>query len=457
MAATRSRLTRMSRVLCCVVTGAVGVLLIAACGSSASSSSSASGGGPVQVSTATASAKTSGGKLVEAVVTAFTGPESFIGGVLSAGTYPAVYEINQAGGVLGHQLTVTTVDTRGDPADALPLVERFLGSSSNVVGISGTDGATANQLIPLFNEHKITITSDVGSTNFDRTNYSYFWRLVSPDPVNGLAMAEWAHQKGYSRVALVFGTDTTAQTDLPGIQYGAAHLHLDVVANIKLTPDQPSYQSDAARLLAAKPQAIFTEEDHTTAGTFFGDVAQLGTVPPIIGDSGTIENDWMSAVASAIGKSKFVTDYTGVTSQPAPTTAAEAAWKAALAGASANVKAPISQWYNEPYAQADYDGVIMQALAMVAAKSTSPAVYNSYIMNISEPGPGKVKVYNFAQGKAALQAGKQIEYIGAFGAVAFNKWHNFYGNQVAVSFPTASLSSQKILGVVPASVLEAAG
>jgi branched-chain amino acid transport system substrate-binding protein len=455
MTATRERLTGVSRVLCWVVTGVVGILVIAACGSSGTSSTS--GGGPVAVSTPAASAKASGGKLVEAVVTAFTGPESFIGGVLSAGTYPAVYEINQAGGVLGHDLTVETVDTRGDPADALPLVERFLGSTSNLVGVSGTDGATANQLIPLFNEHKITITSDVGSTNFDRTNYSYFWRIVSPDPVNGLAMAEWAHQKGYTRVALVFGTDTTAQTDLPGIQYGIAHLHLKAVADINLTPDQPSYQSDAARLLAAKPQAIFTEEDAATAGTFFGDVAQLGTVPPIIGDSGTIENQWISAVASAIGKSRFVTDYTGLTSQPPPTTAAEQAWKTALNGASANVKAPVSQWYNEPYAQADYDGVIMQGLAMLAAKSTSPAVYNPYIKNISEPGPGKVKVYNFAQGKAALAAGKQIQYIGASGPVAFNQWHNFYGNQVAVSFPTPSLASQKVLGVVPASVLEAAG
>lgn len=456
MTALRERLTSVSRVLRWAVTGVVAALLIAACGSTGSSSS-ASGGGPVQVTTAAASATASGGKLDEAVITAFTGPESFIGGVLSAGTYPAVYEINQAGGVLGHQFTVSTVDTRGDPADALPLVERFLGSSGNVVGISGTDGATANQLIPLFESHKITITSDVGSSNFDHTTDPYFWRLISPDPVNGLAMAEWAHDKGYTRVALVFGTDTTAQTDLPGIQYGVSHLHLKDVVNINLTPDQPSYQSDAARLLAAKPQAIFTEEDATTAGTFFGDVAQLGTVPPIIGDSGTIENQWMSAVANAVGKSKFVTDYTGLTSAPAPTTAAQQAWQIALQGASANVKSPVSQWYHEPYAMADYDGVIMQALAMVAAKSTKPAVYNSYIKNISEPGAGKVKVYNFAQGKAALASGKQIEYVGASGPVAFNQWHNFYGDQVAVSFPTPTLASQKIDGTVPAAVLEAAG
>lgn len=457
MRSTQEWLTVVSRVRCWGLLGLIAVLFAVGCGSSGSgSASSASGGGPVQVSTATAGSKTSGGKLVEAVITAFTGPESFIGGVLSAGTYPAAYEINQAGGVLGHDFAVTTVDTRGDPADALPLVERFLGSSNNVVGVSGTDGATANQLIPLFQAHKLTITSDVGSPNFDHTTNPYFWRLVSPDPVNGLAMAEWARQKGYSRVALVFGTDTTAQTDLPGIQYGVSHLHLKDVANISLTPDQPSYQSDAARLLAAKPQVVFTEEDATTAGTFFGDIAQLGTVPAIIGDSGTIENDWMHAVSSAIGTAKFVSDYVGVTAQPPPVTAAEQSWKNALNHAT-NVKKPVSQWYTEPYAQADYDGVIMQALAMVAAKSTSPAVYNSYIKTISEPGAGKTKVYNFAQGKAALAAGKQIEYVGASGPVAFNKWHNFYGNQVAVSFPTPSLSSQKVLGVVPAAVLESAG
>jgi ABC-type branched-subunit amino acid transport system substrate-binding protein len=390
------------------------------------------------------------------VITAFTGPESFIGGVLTAGTYPAISEINHAGGVMGQTFGVQTVDTRGDPADALPLVERFFGSTSNVVGVVGPDGATANQLTPLFNSHRVTIISDAGSSNFDHTPYKYFWRLVSPDPVNGLAMAEWAKQKGYTRVALVFGTDTTAQTDLPGIQYGVKHLHLNVVSNISLTPDQPSYQSDAAQLLAAKPQVIFTEEDHTTAGTFFGDVAQLGPVPPIVGDSGTIQNDWMKAVASAIGTSKFVQLYAGLTPQPAKPTLAHAAWVTALNGSS-GVKAPVTQWYNEPYAEAVYDGLIMQALAMVAAKSTSPSVANNYIPAVSEPGKGKVTVYNFAAGKAALQAGKKIRYVGVSGPVAFNRWHNFYGNQVAVRFPSATLGSEQVLGVVPASELEAAG
>jgi len=408
-------------------------------------------------STAAAASKPSGGTLNEAVITAFTGPESFIGGVLTAGAYPAVYAINHAGGVLGKDFSISTVDTRGDPADALPLVQRFFGSASNLVGVVGPDGATANQLTPLFNQHKVTIISDAGSSNFDHTPYKYFWRLVAPDPVNGLAMAEWAAKKGYKRIALVFGTDTTAQTDLPGIQYGVKHLHLHVVANVSLTPDQPSYQSAAAQLQAAHPQAIFTEEDATSAGTFFGELAQLGAVPPIVGDSGTIENTWMSAVAGAIGSSTFASDYVGLTPQPAPTTAAHSTWESALHGASANVKHPITQWFNEPYSEAVYDGVTMQALAMVASKSTSPPVFNPWIAKVSSPGPGKVTVYSFAAGKAALEHGKQIHYVGASGPVDFNQWHNFYGNQVAVKFPKANLGSEQILGVVPASELENAG
>ncbi len=426
---------------------AVGMVVAGSTAASASSNSSAN----------TRSRSASSSKLVEAVITAFTGPESFIGGVLSAGAYPAVYEINKAGGVLGHDFSVTTVDTRGDPADALPLVERFLGSASNVVGVCGTDGATANQLLPLINEHKLTMISDVGSDNFDHTHLKYFWRLVSPDPANGLAMAEWAKQKGYKRVALVFGTDTTAQGDLPGIEYGVKHLGLDVVANISLTPDQPSYQSDAATLLAGHPQAIFTEEDATTAGTFFGDVAQLGTVPPIIGDSGTIENTWLSAVSAAMGASTFSADYTGLTPAPAKTTPAHAAWVSAVKGAASHVLHPANQWFNEPYAEAEYDGLIMQALAMIASKSTVPSVFNNYIESVSEPGPGKVTVYNFAAGKAALLAGKKIRYVGVSGPIAFNQWHNYYGNQAAVRFPQAQLSSEKIVGTVLAKVIEAAG
>lgn len=394
-----------------------------------------------------------GSKIYEGLVTAFTGPESFIGHVLSAGVYPAAWSINSAGGVLGHKMGVVTVDTRGDPADALPLVERFLGSQKNLSGVTGSDSATMNQLAPLFNSSKISMNSQAGSSSFNVNHFKYFWRDVPPDSTNGVAIGLWAKKQGFTRIALVFGTDATAQGDLPGILAAAKLFHMTIVANIGLTPDQPSYQSDAATLLAANPQVIMTEEDATTAGTFFGDLAQLGTVPKIIGDAGTILSAWMSAMTTAIGTSVFENQVTSVTAQAPVRNAANVAYEKGVRGASSNLVHPVNQWYNDAYSEACYDGVIIQALAMLVAKNVKPSVYNAFIPSVTTAGPGIKKVYSFAQGKAALAAGKKIEYVGTIGAIVFNKYHNYFGNQVAISWPTGVFTHEKVVDVIPASAL----
>lgn len=392
-------------------------------------------------------------KIIEGLVTAFTGAESFIGNVLSAGVYPAAHSINAAGGILGHQMGVVTVDTRGDPADALPLVERFLGATKNLVGVTGSDGATMVQLAPLFNSAKLPMNSQAGSSAFDINHWKYFWRDVPPDATNGIAMALWAKKQGYTKLALVFGTDATAQGDLPGILAAAKMLHLTIVDNIGLTPDQPSYQSQAATLLAANPQVIMTEEDATTAGTFFGDLAQLGTVPPIMGDSGTVLSTWMNAVSSGIGLSTFEKNVTSVTAQAASPNLAQKAYKTAIKAVASKLVAPASQWGNDAYSEACYDGVIIQALAMVAAKSVEPSVYNSFIPKVSTPGVGVKIVYTFAQGKAALAKGQKIEYVGTVGSVVYNKYHNYYGDQVAISWPTGVFANEVTKYVISAKSL----
>src|SRR5260370_17201646 len=74
---------------------------------------------------------------------------------------------------------------------------------------------------------------------------------------------------------------------------------------------------------------------------------------------------------------------------------------------------------------------------MLKAHSMVPAVYNSAIKDVTQPGPGKTLVYSFAEGKAALAKGQSIRYIGAGGAVAFNQWHNNSQPFSAVGYTTS--------------------
>jgi branched-chain amino acid transport system substrate-binding protein len=89
------------------------------------------------------------------------------------------------------------------------------------------------------------------------------------------------------------------------------------------------------------------------------------------------------------------------------------------------------QWNADLYSVADYDSVIIMALAMDAAHSDAPSVYNRYITKVTAPSSGATIVHTYAAGKSALAQGKHIQYVGAVGPIRFNRWHNA-GNAFAI-------------------------
>jgi branched-chain amino acid transport system substrate-binding protein len=396
----------------------------------------------------------SGGKsaLVMAGVVAFTGSSDFEAQSNEGGLYPAIYAINRAGGVLGHQLVYKAIDTKADPADALPAVQQALATTSNLVLVAGPDTASAPAIVPVLNGAKIPMTAVAGESAYDRNKLPYFWRLFPPDSANGTAMALWAKRKGYTRVATVFGTDSGAQGDLPGVIASLKALHIQIAGQTNLTPDQPSYESSVRQVMATHPQVIMTESDATTAATFFGELKQLGGLVPVVGTEATFTAPWLKAVRGTLGSS-FQKYYTALITAPSSTSAAVTAYRQAVTAVKAKEPAPWSSYLSNPFSITYYDGVVVAALAMNAAHSTSPPVFNRFIPLVANPGRGKTVVYTYAQGVAALRAGKKIQYLGATGLINFNQYHNSFGNQEAVA---SSGSSQPIpLGEVSASQIEA--
>ena len=291
--------------------------IVAAAGFAVTATSTAAGANP----------KSAGGSVVEASVIAYTGSNSFEGGVTDAGLYPAAYEINSAGGILGHKLSIDPVDTRGDPADALPLVEKMLATTPNLVGVTGCGTTSGPTLIPVFNSDHVVMMCAAGEAKYDRNKNKYFWRLVPPDPANGIAMAIWAKRHKLTSVAAVFGTTSSAQGDLPGVLAGVKDAHMKLVANIGLTPDQPSYRTQVEQLISDHPQVIMTESDGPTAATFFGELKQLGGghLVPIYGTEATVTSSWLKPVRGAIGTVDFNKYFTGIIGgTPAPSPAHQA-------------------------------------------------------------------------------------------------------------------------------------
>lgn len=366
------------------------------------------------------------GTLTFASFNPFTGPDASFGPEMAAGCAPAIREINQAGGVLGHQVQCTSVDTHGDPAAAGPAAQNMLANTKNLVGINGPSSDEALTTVPIINRGQIPMFADAGLQAFDHNPYEYFWRLTPPDDAAAVAMAVYAYRKGYRRGAAIFGNDPSSQGNVPNLLSAFKTLGGQIVLNQSLALDRTSYRTEVQALIAANPDVIFTEADPKTDATYLAQLQQLHSLMPVVGTQPTVQPPWGKAVGAAIGKANLTRIYAGA--QPyAP--AQGPAWQifnTALLASAADVPQP-DQWSQDPYTETYYDAIVMMALAMKMAKTPDPTFYNKYIPQVVADTPGALEVHSYKEGMDALAAGKTIHYVGAGGPIVLDQYHNSSG------------------------------
>ena len=183
---------------------ALAVAVLTACSSASSNSSGSTSG--------SATGAASGSTLTIADVAPFSGPDAALGPTYLASCYGATAAINNAGGVLGHKLDCKSVDTRGDPADAVPAVNQMFASTSNLGLVIGCTSDEAASVVPVINAHKMAMFCMTGQSEFDSVKFPYFYRLVPPDLEESYAMVAIAQELHYNRIALAFGNDIGSQT-----------------------------------------------------------------------------------------------------------------------------------------------------------------------------------------------------------------------------------------------------
>ena len=431
---------------------AVAALVVAGCGSG-----SASGGGSGGNASASSAAK--GAPLTVADVAPFTGTDAALGPTYLVSCDAATNAINTAGGVLGHKLNCKSVDTRGDPADAVPAVRQMYASTSNLGLVIGCTSDEAASVVPVFGANKTVSFCMTGQSEFDHVKFPYFYRLVPPDLSESYAMVAMAQQQHAKRVALAFGNDIGSQTFVAPAIAAIKKAGMKLVSNQTLDLSANTFRTEAAAIAAAKPDVIMTEALGPTEAAFLSEVKQLngGKMIPVIGTSATISPDWYKSVAAAVGGSTLAKDFSadnlvvessGPSYQPFVTAINAEKGKVGSTG-------NFSTYLTAPGAVHLYDGINLAALAMLASHSTNSKVIGPYIQQIGNGVPGAKVVYSFAQGAAALKAGQKIRYEGPGGPTNFDAYHDSAGLfQVDKYTPNGTV---KVAGNLSTSQLRALG
>jgi len=422
------------------VTGWVLLVVIAVaaaltgCGSSGSSSSSTSSGA-VSSSTASSSSSpsaASGSTLTIADVAPFSGPDAALGPTYLASCYGATAAINSAGGVLGHQLTCKSVDTRGDPADAVPAVNQMFATTPNLALVIGCTSDEAASVVPIINGHQMVMFCMTGQSEFDSVHFPYFYRLVPPDLEESYAMVAIAQQLHYKRIALAFGNDIGSQTFIQPAIAALAKAGMVLTTNQTLDLNASTFRTEAEAIIQSHPDAIMTEALGSADPTLFQEISQLngGKMIPIIGTSAAISPPFFKSAAAAVGASTFANNFHAdnlVVESSGPAFQAFSQALLAQQGKVPGATGDFTTYLSAPGGVHLYDGINLAALAMIMSNSTSPSVYGPDIIKIGNGVPGATVCYSFAGCATTLKAGHAIRYEGPGGPTNFDSYHDSTG------------------------------
>jgi ABC-type branched-subunit amino acid transport system substrate-binding protein len=401
--------------------------VLAACASASILLASCAGGTSGSGTTKPTSAVTMG------VLSCFTGTLASLGQAMLQGSQVAQKAINGGGGILGQQLELQHADTQCDEADSVPALRKLL-ASSNLTAIIGPETQEIAADAPIISSAKVHDEFQGGSTLFDKNANPYLWRDSPSDSQLSVAMALYAHNKGYKKQALLFYSDIAAQTFAAPLKATSKKLGDTIVADITVAPDQTSYRTQVQQIIAAKPDVIFTQTDAATAAVLFQNFKELNNLAiPFIGTDVTGGDDYLKAVTYPVAHDHLISVY-----------------GTSVSGASADefntVFAAVFGSSQQPLANANYayDSVISVALAADAAGSIKGADINSKFTQVTNP-PG-TQCFTYKTCLDLLNKGSKINYEGASGPLDYNSYHNVFGPYAA--FQVDASSGQEVQGDV---------
>ncbi|MGH7763903.1 MAG: ABC transporter substrate-binding protein [Candidatus Dormibacteraceae bacterium] len=390
-----------------------------------------------------ATVPTQSGPITFGVIAPFTGPAAEFGTLLTAPCLAATDLINADGGVMGHQVSCTSIDDTGDPADAVPNVTRAIATTTNLDMAIGLESNTAATTVPVVDKAKIPFFTTNGLVSFTKNSYAYYYRMTPGDDANGAAFAVWAVKQGYKKVAIVFQNGIGSEGNRPGLQSAMPKLGGNIVIDKTIPADAASYSAEVASVIAANPDVLIWSADPQTTATFLSNYKQLnnGNLPAMVTATDSLTPDFFNAVTKVVGAAYVTSKIWLVGSYFDQTTPAFNTYKNALLN---NPKtkdiAPVLSTVGPPAGA--YDGINIMALAMIMAKTTVGSYYNRYILQVVQPKAGATVVNNYADGAKALSEGKTIQYIGVLGQPTFDKYHNSAGEFDANKFNADGSATQ---------------
>jgi len=392
----RSRLTGFKALATALLPAA---MLVAACGGGTTSS-----GGSLNFT------------LTIGDVEPFTGDLGALGAPADKAVTLAVDQLNKASKDAGLSVTfkLVSADSQTDPQAALSAARKVIDEGATCLTgpattpealaiLNGVTKARKITMLPSATAAKLRLTDDGGT----------IFRTAPPDNLQAEALVTAVQaQLGSAQGKMVsIGYQNSPYGEGLANTFKDAWIKLGgkIQGPVGYDPTQPSYNSEAAEILANNPDAYVFADFPDTFGKVAAALLRTGKFDP---------------------NKLFVSDALAVS--PIPSTIPAAALNGAHAtNAGSPVGTPQAADFDKLYKSApgpgrfalddnNFDSGILCGLAAIAAGSNDPAAINAQMRKISGPTGQEFTFTKLGDAMKALRAGTQIHYMGVSGAIDFD-------------------------------------
>ncbi len=339
-----------------------------------------------------------------------TGDLAVLGPPMINAVNMALRDINDAGGVLGQPLQLTSADsgTNEDIANAAADghlaagVDAIVGPASSRVSLSVIDKITGAQTL-------MCSPSNTGSvfTTYD-DNGGYYIRTAPPDNLQAQALGDLVTADGFADVAIIALNDAYGQGFADDLVVQLEANGATVVANVAYDPNGTVFDSDVQQLVDAGPEAVVLIGFPDTGSLLLQAMIEQGVGPA---DLQIYLTDGLQSSGLAAKVDPATPGILEGVKGTAPSAAPPGG--AAWFGAAFAEFAPEADTIFAAYA---YDCPVVFALAAQVAGTDDPTVWLDEVVGVTKDGE---TCDTYAACLALIEAGSNIDYLGASGLIDF--------------------------------------
>ena len=332
----------------------------------------------------------------------FSGPLAEFGPAIQTGVELAIKHLNDAGGVLGHDVVLVIGDTGLDPTQATEEARRLIevegvhaivGPLASSITLAVAESVASPAGVPVISPSATSPQLTIAEDN------DYLFRSTTSDAAQGPVLAQLAADQGLHNVGVIYLNDPYGQ----GLAEAFAQAWGGDANLVSIEDGQASYLSELQQAASNGAQALIAIAFPQQAEVFLREALEQGLFDHFLFVDGTKSQDLIDSIGA---------DYLNGMQGTAPAAGPESD---SLRAFNAAYEAEYGELSPLPFIREAYDAAIAIGLAAELAGSVDSEAVRGQLRAAAAP-PGDTYAAGadgIAEALDAIRSGNQINYAGA--------------------------------------------